>query len=265
MASVDDAAVLSVLRKADVAAELPRLGGMARPTGVAIVSERIMCFSRADDGALQLTQVPQARGRAARLPFLRGLVKLFAALVPLFSRGSATRRPEKLLMLGVLAAPLPLALLPSGYRTLALPALTVGLAAWMLRGRTLRLHGAEHRAIAAAESRSLVASWNGDARPSRFSTRCGTNCAALLVPVSTLLDRLWVLPTTALTPVLVTLVSLMVAMEVWLAAQRRARSRFGRLVVAPGLLLQRVTTREPTLADTRVALRIAGVLHHHDG
>ena len=260
---MDDAAVLFVLREADLAAELPRLGGMARPTGVAIVSERVMCFSDAVDGTLRVTAVPQVRGRAARLPFLRGLVKLFAALAPLFSRRSSTRRPEKLLMLAVLAAPLPLALLPSGYRVVALPVLTIALAAWMLRGRTLRLHGAEHRAIAASESRSLVAAWHGDARPTRFSARCGTNFAALLIPVSTLLDRLWVLPTAALTPMLVTLVSLMVTMEIWLAIQRTP-GRLGRLVVLPGLLLQRVTTREPTLADTRVALRaVAGVLDAH--
>jgi uncharacterized protein YqhQ len=260
---VDDAAVLFVLREADLAAELPRLGGMARPTGVAIVSERVMCFSDAGDRTLRVTAVPQVRGRAARLPFLRGLVKLFAALAPLFSRRSSTRRPEKLLMLAVLAAPLPLALLPSGDRVVVLPVLTIALAAWMLRGRTLRLHGAEHRAIAAAESRLLVAAWHGDARPTRFSARCGTNFAALLIPVSTLLDRFWVLPTAALTPMLVTLVALMVTMEIWLAVQRTPR-RLGRLVVLPGLLLQRVTTREPTLADTRVALRaVAGVLDAH--
>jgi uncharacterized protein YqhQ len=84
-----------------------------------------------------------------------------------------------------------------------------------------------------------------------------------LIPVSTLLDRFWVLPTAALTPMLVTLVALMVTMEIWLAVQRTPR-RLGRLVVLPGLLLQRVTTREPTLADTRVALRaVAGVLDAH--
>jgi uncharacterized protein YqhQ len=94
---------------------------------------------------------------------------------------------------------------------------------WMFRGRTLRLHGAEHRAIAAAEARSLVATWHGKTRPSRFSPRCGTNFAALMVPVSVVLDRVWVLPTAALTPVVLTLLWLMVTMEIWFAAQRSAR------------------------------------------
>src|SRR5204862_82309 len=70
-------------------------------------------------------------------------------------------------------------------------AATLGLAAWMLRGRTLRLHGAEHRAIAAVEERSLLATWEGAARPSRFSPRCGTNFAALALPVTWLADRFW--------------------------------------------------------------------------
>jgi uncharacterized protein YqhQ len=52
----------------------------------------------------------------------------------------------------------------------------------------------------------------------------------------------------------------MITMEIWLAAQRSAR-RFARLLLWPGLLLQRLTTREPTLAETRIALRaVAAVL-----
>jgi uncharacterized protein YqhQ len=257
---VDDAAVLFVLREADLAAELPRLGGMARPTGVAIVSERVMCFSDAGDRTLRVTAVPQVRGRAARLPFLRGLVKLFAALAPLFSRRSSTRRPEKLLMLAVLAAPLPLALLPSGDRVVVLPVLTIALAAWMLRGRTLRLHGAEHRAIAAAESGSLVAAWTGLARPTRFSPRCGTNFAALVLPVSVGADQLWPLPVAAYTPFVVTLISLALTMELWEFVQG-SRHRVARLFLIPGLGLQRLTTREPTVEETQVALTaVASVL-----
>jgi len=49
-------------------------------------------------------------------------------------------------------------------------------------------------------------------------------------------------------------------MEIWIAAQRRLSS-VGRFAMLPGLVLQRLTTREPELEDTRVALRaVAGVL-----
>jgi len=39
------------------------------------------------------------------------------------------------------------------------------------------LHGAEHRAIAAAEERTLVGAWTGSSRPTRYAQRCGTNFA----------------------------------------------------------------------------------------
>ena len=121
----------------------------------------------------------------------------------------------------------------------------------MLRGRTLRLHGAEHRAIAAVEERALVATWNGESRPSRFSLRCGTNFAALVLPVTFLADHFWPLAPELWTPVAVTAVSLAATMEVW----RFAQLKQVRVLLAPGLLLQRLTTREPSLDDTRIALR----------
>ena len=252
--------MLAVLAEADASESLPRLGGMARPNGVAIVSESVWCFSRVDGGPATVRRMPRARGGVARWPFMRGLVKLAAAVVPLFSRGATASRRERLLLAAAMLAPLPLLVVPGAARSAVLAAVTLGLVAWMLRGRTLRLHGAEHRAIAAAEARSLVATWHGVARPSRFSPRCGTNFAVLMAAVSVGLERAWILPTAALTPALVTLVSLMVTMEIWLAAQRTA-SRAGRLVVAPGLALQRLTTREPSLDETRVALRaVAAVL-----
>jgi uncharacterized protein YqhQ len=84
-----------------------------------------------------------------------------------------------------------------------------------------------------------------------------------MIAVSLLLDRVWVLPTAALTPVLLPLVSLMVTMEIWLATQRSA-SRLARLLLWPGLLLQRLTTREPTLDETRVALRAVAAVFAAD-
>jgi uncharacterized protein DUF1385 len=256
---VDDAAVLAILGDADAAAELPRLGGLARPDGVAIVSERSWCFSRTA-GGLSSGRVPRPPALAARVPLVRGLAKLAVSLAPLLGRRGTTRPAERLLLLAALLAPLPLAAVPGAFRGWILGASVAALLAWMLRGRTLRLHGAEHRAIAAAETRSLVETWHGRTRPSRFSPRCGTNFAALLVPVSLLLERVWIVPTTTLTPLFVSLAALMVTMEIWIAAQRWLSS-VGRVVLLPGLVLQRLTTREPELDDTRIALRaVAGVL-----
>ena len=249
----------SVLARADRAAALPRLGGMARPDGVVIVSERFWAFA-GKDGSLREGAMPSPPEAVNRVPLARGLVRLGLSLSPLFRRAGVAGRREKPLLAAALIAPFLLFLLPGPLRMPIGLAATLGLAAWMLRGRTLRLHGAEHRAIAAAEVRSLVASWRGEARPSRFSPRCGTNFAALMIAVSLSLEHIWVLPTAALTPVLLPLVSLMVTMEIWLAAQRSA-GRLARLLLWPGLLLQRLTTREPTLHETRIALRaVAAVL-----
>ena len=256
---MDDAAVLEVLAGADASPSLPRLGGMARPDGVAIVSERIWCLSRVGGGAPAAGRMPRPPELVARLPFVRGLARLGVSLAPLFARRGAAHRGERLVLLSALLAPIPIALVPSAFRTEALAVVIVALLAWMLRGATLRLHGAEHRAIAAAETRRLVDTWHGRARPSRFSTRCGTNFAALLVPVSVLLERVWFVPSSALTPVFVSLAALTLTMEIWLAAQRWLSS-VGRVVLLPGLALQRLTTREPGLHETRVALRAVAVV-----
>lgn len=252
--------MLAALAEADASPALPRLGGLARPDGVAIVSERVWCFSRADGGTTSTGRMPRPPAIVVNLPLTRGLAKLAISLAPLLSRGGTARPAERLILLAAVLAPLPLALVPGTYRTAALVTSIVALLAWMLRGRTLRLHGAEHRAIAAVEQRRLVDTWNGRERPSRFSPRCGTNFAALLVPVSVGLERAWVLPTSTLTPVFVSLAALTLTMEIWIAAQRWLSS-VGRVAMLPGLVLQRLTTREPGLEDTRVALRaVAGVL-----
>jgi uncharacterized protein YqhQ len=132
--------------------------------------------------------------------------------------------------------------------------LTAGLLVWLLRGRTLHLHGAEHRAIAAVEERRLASTWAGEARPSRFAARCGTNFAALVMPVTLAAERLWPLPTTALvTPLADKHVSLALTMELWRLVQGSTR-RVARILLLPGLALQRLTTREPSLDETRLAL-----------
>jgi len=114
--------------------------------------------------------------------------------------------------------------------------------------------------LAAAEARSLGTAWTGEARPSRFSPRCGTNFAALAIPVTTVFDRL--APSVfapAVTGALVAVVSIGVTMELWKAVQHPSGLLRGLLL--PGLALQRLTTREPELADTQVALRaVASVL-----
>ena len=247
------------LARADRCSDLPRLGGMARPDGVAIVSERHWAFAGLD-GTLREGAMPAPPALLVKIPLVRGLVRLGVSLSPLFRRGGIARRRERWPLAAAVLAGFGLAVLPQRISFWTGLALTLGLLVWMLRGRTLRLHGAEHRAIAAAECSSLGAAWEGTARPSRFSPRCGTNFATLLLPVTLGLDELWPLATAVYTPVLVTLVSLALTMELWRAVQSLRWPVLG-VALWPGLALQRLTTREPTLDETRLALRaLASVL-----
>jgi uncharacterized protein YqhQ len=242
-----------LLARFDSSAALPRLGGMARPDGVAIVSERFWAFAGVD-GSLRKGSMPAPRARLRKIPLLRGLVRLGFSLSPLVRRDGVAKRRERLLLLAAVAAPLLFTFLPHRLSLLGGISVTLALAAWLLRVRTLALHGAEHRAIAAAEERRLAATWAGEARPTRFAARCGTNFAALVVPVATALQRFWPFAPTIYASAAVVLVSLALTMELWLAVEGSTR-RAAKAFLLPGLGLQRLTTKEPALEETRVALR----------
>jgi len=180
---------------------------MARAEGVVIASERFWAFARRD-GSVSEGTMPTPPAAVRRVPLLRGLVRVGLALAPLF-RGTGVARPrERALLVVALLLPLSLVFLPHAASLPVGIATAAVLLAWLLRGRTLYLHGAEHRAIAAAEEGSLLATWSGAARPTRFSPRCGTNFAALVLPVSVAADRFWPLSAAVYTPFAVTLLSL---------------------------------------------------------
>ena len=261
LVEMDRAAILSLLAKADAASALPRLGGMARADGVVIASERFWAFARRD-GSIREGAMPSPPAFCRRVPVLRGLVRLGLALAPLFRCAGVARRRERALLASAMLTPFSLVFLPSSAGLPVAAGVATLLVLWLLRGRTLFLHGAEHRAIAAAEAGSLVASWGGLARPSRFSPRCGTNFAALVLPVSLAADRFWPLPVAAYTPFVVTLVSLGLTMELWQLVQA-SRYRVAQVFLVPGLALQRLTTREPSVEETQIALTaVASVLRN---
>jgi uncharacterized protein YqhQ len=226
---------------------------MARPDGVAIVSERFWAFAGVD-GSLREGAMPAPRERLRKIPLLRGLVRLGLSLSPLFRRQGIAKPRERMLLIAAVAAPLLFAFLPHRASLIAGLSVTLGLIAWLLRGRTLALHGAEHRAIAAAEERRLADTWTGEAHPSRFATRCGTNFAALVFPIAAALERVWPFAPTVYASASVVILSLAVTMELWLAVEGSAR-RVAKAFLLPGLGLQRLTTREPRLEETRIALR----------
>jgi uncharacterized protein YqhQ len=249
----------SFLRLADAEPALPRIGGMARPNGVVIVSERFWAFAGVD-GSLREGRMPTPPEVLHRVPLARGLIRLWASLAPILRRRGVAKPRERFLIMAAVLGPLALAFVPDPWPTVGGIGLSVALVFTLLRGRALHLHGAEHRAIAAAEERRLSASWAGTARPSRFSVRCGTNFAALAMPVTFLADRALPLAPVFWSPIVILVLSLALTMELWRLVQRSTHWFWGAFLL-PGLALQRLTTREPRLAETRVALRaVAAVL-----
>ena len=148
-----DRPLLDLFARADALPRLPRLGGMARPNGVVIVGERFWAFAGID-GSLREGEMPSAPKALRRVPLVRGLLRLGSAISPIVRRDGVVRTGERWLLIAVLLAPLALFLLPSLLQTVVGVLLSVVMLAWLLRGRTLRLHGAEHRAIAAVEQRT---------------------------------------------------------------------------------------------------------------
>src|SRR3954447_14072957 len=100
---------LALLERAQARRHLPRLGGMARPNGVVMVSERYWAFAGVD-GSLREGPMPQPPELLQRVPLARGLVRLYASLAPLFRRDGIAKRRERRLILTALIAPLGLAL-----------------------------------------------------------------------------------------------------------------------------------------------------------
>ena len=232
---------------------------MARPDGVVIVSERFWAFAGVD-GSLREGRMPQPPESLQRLPLARGLVRLWASLAPVLRPSGIAKRRERWLILTALLAPILLTLAGGPWSTVAGAVLSVLLVFTILRGRALHFHGAEHRAIAAVEERRLGATWSGSALPTRFSPRCGTNFAALAAPVTFFADRLLPFAPAFWSPAVVLVLSLALTMELWRIVQRSSRGPW-HVLLLPGLALQRLTTREPRLAETRVALRaVAAVL-----
>lgn len=243
-------ATLETLVRADATARLPRLGGMARPDGVVIASERFWAYAGVD-GSLREGTMPPAPRALRRVPLLRGLLRLGAALSPLVRKRGVVGTRERAFLGVVIVASFLFFALPAALELAAGLGVAGLMLVWLLRGRTLNLHGAEHRAIRAVEDRSLSAAFAGTVQPSRFASRCGTNFAALALPVAVLGNVVWPLPAA-----LVALLSIALTMELWLAIEGSSR-RVARVFLLPGLVLQRLTTREPTLDETRVALRAA--------
>lgn len=122
--------------------------------------------------------------------------------------------------------------------------------------RVFMYHGAEHKSIACYEAMEELTVEN--ARPQcRFHPRCGTNFLFLVVLVSVLIGS-FISWENAVLRVLIKLLLIPVVVGVSYELIRlagRSDSLFTRIISAPGLWLQRITTQEPDdgMLETAIA------------
>jgi uncharacterized protein YqhQ len=130
--------------------------------------------------------------------------------------------------------------------------------------RVFEYHGAEHKAVFAFEKGEALTP-EAASRQSRFHPRCGTSFLLIVMLSSILLFSIldamvlsWLgeltLPVRLLTHLpLIPLVG-GVSYEFIRASAKRSETAIGGALVAPGLWLQRITTREPSLDQLEVAV-----------
>lgn len=277
-------------------AKLPTYGGQAVIEGVMMRGAQSMAIAmRAPNGEIVLHTEPLSpiyRSRAARVPFLRGLVLLWDAFalgtraLILSSNVQAEEESEKLeglpLTLTVLAS-LALGiglffLAPAGLshlveRWLDLSTLAGNLFEGLLRlgfligylvlvrrmeeiERVFAYHGAEHKTINAFEAGAKLTPKEVDKYPLEHP-RCGTAFLLTVVVFSILLFALLgplpLLPRLAVRLLLIPVLASL-AYEYLRLTARNFHHPLVRLLVVPNLALQRLTTRPPDESMLEVAI-----------
>lgn len=120
--------------------------------------------------------------------------------------------------------------------------------------RVFAYHGAEHKVIACLEAGRELTQENA-AGFTTLHPRCGTSFLLLVMTVSILLFTLFGWPSLWLRLLLRLLLLPLVAGISYELIRLAGRSRFFRSLTAPGLWLQRLTTREPDRDQLEVAIK----------
>lgn len=121
--------------------------------------------------------------------------------------------------------------------------------------RTFEYHGAEHKSIACYEAGVELTPENAK-KYTRFHPRCGTSFIFIMLILSVLVfsfvtwDNIWL--RLVLKPLLLPVIC-GIGFEFILYAGRH-ENLFTKIVSAPGLWMQRITTREPDLAQLEIAI-----------
>jgi len=268
-------------------------GGQAVIEGIMIRSKKhmVICVRQPNDEILTKTEEIKPlseRYKVLRLPFLRGIVALFETLYlgikGLYFSANATLEeeeklnPKEVALAVVVALALTIflfSLLPFFLTTLLslggvvfnvvesvvrLGILLLYLASISLVGefrRVFQYHGAEHTAINAYEAGVELTVENAK-KFSRFHPRCGTSFLLIVTLISILffsiMPNVGYFMRLAYRVLLIPVIGA-VSYEVLKLSDRYKNSKVMKVLVAPGLGLQYLTTRKPDEKMIAVALK----------
>jgi uncharacterized protein YqhQ len=123
--------------------------------------------------------------------------------------------------------------------------------------RIFQYHGAEHKVINAYEGKAVLAPESVEAYP-RLHPRCGTSFLLFVMVIGILVFSLIPRESSLLMKALLRIPLIPaiagISYEVLRISARRADTPLFRILVAPGLWLQRLTTREPDRSQIEVAI-----------
>jgi uncharacterized protein YqhQ len=124
--------------------------------------------------------------------------------------------------------------------------------------RVFQYHGAEHKSIFAFEA-GIALTVENVKQFSRLHPRCGTSFLLIVMLVSivvfSLIPKLWPFYLKAGSRIVLLPVIAGLSYELLKLSAKHEKSRLVRLLIAPGLALQRLTTREPDDGQLEVAIR----------
>ena len=231
------------------------------------------------------------RHRALRLPIIRGVVALVESMVIGFkalgiSANAQLPEEEQEISGGMWAGTVVVALLlavglffvvPVGLTSLIKDQLGSSLLFWLVEGilrtaiflgyisllsrlrdlrRVFEYHGAEHKTISCYEAGLPLTPANAQ-RFSRLHPRCGTSFLLIVMIVAIFLFAPIGLPAwyfLVLSRILGVPLIAGISFEIIKFAGRNRRKRWVRVVMWPGLMLQKLTTREPDHEQLAVAI-----------
>lgn len=142
-----------------------------------------------------------------------------------------------------------------------------GISRWKEMRRVFEYHGAEHRVIFTEEEGLPLTPANARTFTTRHP-RCGTSFLLIVMVVSILVFMVFGKPSTIglrLARLLLIPVIAGVSYEVMKISAKKTHQAWARILSAPGVWLQRITTKEPSDAQVEVAIAALEAVRVEDG